>query len=326
MPCLRLPLVLLLVGLSALQAQPVSAVEPLDHRYYDQGEIDLERLRKARSISRQNGRLAVSEIRAEALKETALMVGSRAGLYARMREINQILDQRAARYDQVFPFAPLMLAHNVQPPVVQVGYDNVRLHDDRAQTLRLTNALYDIVSDARFAQTPPDWRTYLYLSAAKPEPPDESLMPDAGQSAEVALWEDSIERGLRAGVQQANRSFEVQLNRLVRDLTGMALYRELLAKAMVTPPRVSEEYLGITGSGKTMAVNDRILRIDVAAEFVRKNKKWKPYASQPSKRRVPDTKIDIRVHQEKPKPVTREAGAIVPPLITDKKSVVWDSR
>ncbi len=325
MLCSRLPLAWLLVVLNALQVQSVSAVEPPEHRYYDQGEIDLDQLRKARSISRQNGKPVVSEIRAEALKETALMVGSRAGLYVRMREINQILDQRAARYDQVFQFAPLMLAHQVQPPVIQVGYDNVRLHDGYAQTLRITDALYDIVRDARFAQTPPDWRTYLYLSAAKPEPPDESLMPDAGKSAEVALWEDSIERGLRAGVQQANRTFEVQLNRLVRDLTGMALYRELLAKEMVTPPRVSEEYLGITGSGKTMAVNDRILRIDVAAEFIRKNKKWKPYASKPSKRRVSDAKIAIRVHPEKPTPVAEEADDVVPPPIKKKRGV-WDSR
>ena len=151
------------------------------------------------------------------------------------------------------------------------------------------------MADARFSETPPDWRTYLYLAAAKPEPPDESLMPDAGKPAEVALWKDYVERGWNAGLQQANRTFEVQLNRLVRDLTGMALYRELLAKEMVTPPRVSEKFLGLTGSGKTLAVNDRLFAINVAAAFVRNNQRWKPYASKPVKRRKRYPEINIRV-------------------------------
>ena len=286
---------LVLIGSPAIHASDDDT-----HRYYDQGEIDLNTLRRARSISRRNGEPVVNEIRAEALKETALMYGSRAGLYARMRVINQILDQRAPRLDQVFQFAPLMLSHDVVPPVVQVGYDNQRLHEGDVQTLRLTDALYDIVQDAQFAHTPPDWRTYLYLAAAKPEPPDESLMPDRGESAEVALWEEYIQRGWQAGLQQADRTFEVQLNRLVRDLTGMALYRELLAKEMVTPPRVSEKFLGLTGSRKTLAVNDRLLSIDVAAAFVMNNQRWKPYANKPVKRRKRYPEIAIQIHPDPP--------------------------
>ena len=298
-----------------------SSAQATEHRYYDQGSLSLTEVQKARAITRRNGKPIVNEIRAEALKETALMYGSRAGLYARMRVINGILDRRAVAFDQVFPFAQLMLAQNVCPPVVQVGYDNVRVPDGDRQTMRLADAIYDIVSNPQFAQTPPDWRTYLYLSADKPEPPDESLLPDAGKPAEVALWQDYVERGWRAGVEQADRTFEVKLNQLVRDLTGMALYRELLAKEMISPPRVSEEFLGVTGSRKRMSVNDRILTIQALPSFVHKNQKWKPYVNKASKRRKEAPAIDIHIHAEPQEPPKKTQ-----PTLTRATPKGWDSR
>ena len=246
----------------------------------DRGELTLDDLQRGRSHSRRGGQPVINELRAEALKETALRYGARAGLYTRTREINQLLDRKARQLDPVFLFAPLMLHGNILPPVVQYGLDVVKLEPGHRQ-LRLVDALYVLVSPARWALTPPDWRTYLYLPVVRPEPPDESLLPDREVAAEVALWEDYVARGWQAGVQQANRGFEVQLNRLERDLKGMALYRELLAKDMVTAPQLSREFLGITGDAATLAINDQILRIEVNPRFVRDNSRWKPYPRHP---------------------------------------------
>lgn len=260
----------------------------------DRGELTLDDLQGGRSHSRRGGQPAINELRAEALKETALQYGARAGLYTRTREINQLLDRKARQLDPVFLFAPLMLHGNVLPPVVQYGLDVVKLDPGHRQ-LRMVDALYVLVSPARWVLTPPDWRTYLYLPVARPEPPDESLLPDREVAAEVALWEDYVARGWRAGVQQANRGFEVQLNRLERDLKGMALYRELLAKDMVTAPQLSREFLGITGDAATMAINDQILRIEVNPRFVRDNPRWKPYPGHPyaPPRALPNLKITV---------------------------------
>lgn len=243
--------------------------------YYDQGELRLDDIKSGRSLQDD----AIHPIRAEALKEAALAYGARAGLYARMRDINRLLDEEAGQLDRNFPFAPLMLAHNVLPPVIQTGRDTVRKHHD-AQ-LQFADAVYEIVAPAKLAVAPPDWRTYLYVRARRPAPPDETLLPDRHKAAEVAYWERYVEQGWTRGIQQADQTFTVQLNRLVRDLIGMALYCELLAKGMVTPPRLTERQRGITTDRKVMRVNDRLLTIAEDTHFQTKNQRWKPYPTRP---------------------------------------------
>ncbi len=158
---------------------------------YDQGELRLSEVKSGRSL--QGGQDGINPIRAEALKEAALAYGARAGLYARMREINHGLDEEARTLDQNFPFGPLILAHNVVPPVIQTGRNTVRQHDHRQ--LQFADAVYEILAPARLAVAPPDWRTYLYVRAHRPEPPDETLLPDRSQAAEGAFWEKYVGYG-----------------------------------------------------------------------------------------------------------------------------------
>ena len=161
---------------------------------YDQGELRLEDVKSGRSSRDKD---AINPIRAEALKESALAYGARAGLYARAREINRTLDAEAALLDQNFPFAPLILAHDVLPPVIQTARDTARKHGDAR--LQFADAVYEIVAPAKLAVAPPDWRTYLYVRANRPEPPDETLLPDPSKAAEAAYWERTVERGWRRG-------------------------------------------------------------------------------------------------------------------------------
>lgn len=280
-----------------------ASADTADLSRYDQGAISLEDIKQGRSLSR--GENALNALRAEALKESAQAYGARAGLYARMREINRMLDREADRLDAVFPFAPLLLAHGVVPPVIQVGQDTVRKNSNTQ--LRFADAVFNLVSPAKLALTPPDWRTYLYVRAARPEPPDETLLPDRAKAAEVALWERYVDRGWKNGVRQANRTFEVQLHRLERDLIGMARYRELLAKGMVTPPRVTEDLRGVTDLGNTLLVNDRVLEIAENTRFIADNQRWKPYPTKPYQPRKKDPVANVRIlgvpaPQPSPKP------------------------
>lgn len=259
-------------------------------REYDQGALRLEDVKSGRSL---RGLEAIEPLRAQALKESAQAYGARAGWYARMREIRQMLDADAGRLDTLFPFALLRLAHHVTPPVLQTARDTVQKNS--AVQLRFADAVYHLVAPAQLSVTPPHWRTYLYIPAARPEPPDETLQPDRTQGGEVALWEDAVERGWRHGVRQAERTFEVQLNRLERDLRGMALYRELLAKGMVTAPRLAEQWKGVTQQGNTLQVNDRTLEIQRNTEFVVDNQRWKPYPSRPYQPAKQAPKVLLRV-------------------------------
>ena len=290
-PALALAVALNLGGVRVGLGAPVT-IDPVpssEATHDDQGPLRLEDVKSGRSLPDD----AINPIRAEALKETALAYGARAGLYARAREINRLLDEEAGMLDRNFPFAPLILAHNVLPPVIQTGRDTVRQHHD-AQ-LQFADAVYAIVRPARLAVAPPDWRTYLYVRAARPAPPDETLLPDRAKAAEVAYWERSVEDGWTRGVQQADQTLTVQLNRLERDLTGMALYRELLAKGMVTPPRLTERQRGVTTDRNVMRVNDRLLEIAENTRFQTENQRWKPVPTRPYRPSKRAPKVHLRV-------------------------------
>lgn len=280
-------------------------------RGYDQGELRLADVKSGRSL--QQGREAINPLRAEALKESALAYGARAGLYARMREINRLLDEDAGALDKNFPFAPLILSHNVVPPVIQSGRDTVRQH--HAAQLQFADAVFEIVAPAKLAVAPPDWRTYLYVRAARPEPPDETLLPDRSKAAEVELWERSVERGWRRGVRQADRTFTIQLNRLERDLTGMAQYRELLAKNVVTPPRLTEQQRGVTTTGNRLLVNDRLLEIAENTRFVIDNQRWTPYPTRPYQppRHTPKVNLIVLGVPAGPPPATQTPSSAAIP-------------
>ena len=132
-----LALAVILMGSASLgngRAAPVMEAESAEHeevdpdagaRTDDQGELRLSDVKSGRSISQ--GRDALNPLRADALKESALVYGARAGLYARMREINRILDEEAGVLDKNFPFAPLILSHHVAPPVIQSGLSLIHI-------------------------------------------------------------------------------------------------------------------------------------------------------------------------------------------------------
>jgi defect-in-organelle-trafficking protein DotC len=195
----------------------------------------------------------------------------------------------------------------------------VRKHHD-AQ-LQFADAVFTILAPAKFAVTPPNWRNYLYIRVARPEPPDATLLPNRDQAAEVALWERSVEKGWRRGVDQANRMFTIQLNRLERDLLGMALYRELLAKGMLTAPRLTEELRGVTTDGPTLMVNDRLLEIVENTRFVANDQRWKPYPTRPYRPPKHRPEINLRILPDTPPAAAAPAPVVSVPFW---EKAFWD--
>ena len=75
----------------------------------------------------------------------------------------------------------------------------------------------------------------------------------------------------------------------------MALYRELLAKGMLTAPRLTEQLRGVTTHGPTLMVNDRLLEIVQNTQFVANDQRWKPYPTRPYRPPKHRPEINLRI-------------------------------
>ncbi len=211
-------------------------------------------------------------IRMEAVRETALSVGARAGLAWRSKHINETTATQASYLDSVFNFNSLILDDEILPPVLLEARNAANMDDP--QNLRIADRSYSIVKQARFVTTPPTWREYLWMDQRAPEPPDPSLLPQTQE--EKKAWQQGIIEGWAAGVKQANEIYAENLARLKRDYQGMVRYRMLLAQKMVTPPQVAYRELGVTGGGEMLSVNDRILTIKALPSLQADSSGWEP--------------------------------------------------
>lgn len=211
--------------------------------------------------------------RMQALRDAAIQYGVQGGMAHRTYEINAIVRSEANQLDGIYDFNGLMLNHNVVPPVLTEAATSLQITGGDA--IRLSDATYTIVEQAHFASVAPNWRDYLRPAAVYAAvPPVAMLMPKT--AAETTAWKQDVAQGWSIGVQQANAVFAQELARLKRDFTGMVLYRRLLAQGMVSRPYVGQANLGITGGGRSMSINDRVLRITATPELNPHAATWKP--------------------------------------------------
>jgi defect in organelle trafficking protein DotC len=219
---------------------------------------------------------SVSRIRETALKEAALTLGAQSGLAYRAKEINTSSQKQAIYLRNVFNFGALMLAHGVQPPVLIQANNTMNFANPNA--LRISDRTYTISKQAQFVTTPLNWRNYLWMTFQKPELPDKTLLPKNAQ--EEKIWKKYVAIGWENGIAQANSIFKANMARLKRDYSGMLLYKDLLARNMISKPYVATTNLGITGDANTININDKILRITATPQLQTDSKNWKPILVQ----------------------------------------------
>lgn len=274
-----------------------------------QQEMTLNSLKKANSkIAENAANNKQGTIRQVALHEMALSVGMRGGLYARSKDLNEYLQARASSLDKIFSFNSLMLPNNIIPPVLveavktmdatsesslpkdddtfllndnPTGQAIARTHlqvervQNNFRTLRITDRVYKIVRQARFAVAVPGWRDYLQTTYTEPGLPESSILPK--NSAEQETWSKGIEEGWYLGYKQAEQIFAQNLMLLRRDYLGMARYRKLLAADMVSAPYVARRDYGVTGNGDEIKINDKVLTIAALPSLKADSKSWKPF-------------------------------------------------
>ncbi len=213
----------------------------------------------------------VTQIRLKALGDIAMGLGAQGGLAWASQQINQRTDKDKWYLETIYNFNGMMLSHGVLPPVLEEGNNSLNLADPT--TIRIADKTYQIVQQARFATTPPNWRDYIWLPFNKPEMPNKVLLPR--NSEERELWRKNIKIGWEKGIEQAYSIFQQNLARLKRDYNGMILYRKLLAQNMVSAPYVSKTEMGVTGDGSDMRINDQVLRITELPKLQTDSNGWK---------------------------------------------------
>jgi len=205
---------------------------------------------------------AEDKLRLPAMQDAAHAYGARAGLAWATREINRALEARSAELTRTYDFQRLMIQGPngvmVLPPVISEARDAWESFD-AGKTLRVADTVYEIISQSRFTSVAPMWQSYLISDFKEPEPPPAALAPKDDNERE--LYRQWVMEGWKKGEQQAQEIFQANMDRLVRDFTGMVRYRQLLEEGKVEAPILAEGNLGVTGTGQDMRVNDRAIRI-----------------------------------------------------------------
>jgi defect-in-organelle-trafficking protein DotC len=224
----------------------------------------------------------IANLRQDALRDTAIAVGAQGGLAWRAERIDCVLKQQQNSLNKIYNFSALLLNKNILPPVLEEGRDAANIAN--CETIRAADVIYRIITAPCFVSLAPTWRQYLWMHYEKPEDPNATLLPK--NRAEAAIWNCYVREGWQKGVDQADRIFQANLNRLNRDFKGMILYHKLYSQNMVSAPFVAQADLGVTGDDREMRVNDRVLRITDTARLNVNSKSWQA-AVQKQRREMP---------------------------------------
>lgn len=209
-------------------------------------------------------------VRAQVIQDAASAFGAQSGMAAKAKELNDSLAGLSSQYDKAFNFGALMLEPGFLPPVISEGRD--AYNQPNPNEVRAADRIYKIEFPARFVNTPPLWQDYLGVPVSPPLVPDQTALPTTPD--ERVLWDEFARRGWEQGQRQAEAAFESNLARLRRDFEGMLRFKILYEQGVVTKPTMAKQFLGVTGGGTEMAVNDRVYTIAKPSELDPNTSRW----------------------------------------------------
>lgn len=197
-----------------------------------------------------------------AMRDAALQYGVAGGLAWSTAIINGQLKAHSSELAQVYDFTRIATyapgGNLILPPVISQSNDTYQ-ESDFGRQIRVASTTYDIMRQAQFAPSAPLWFSYLYRPWTSPSKPSNAVLPKT--AGEEQQWNQYVEEGWQIGVQQGLDSFKLDLAKLNQDFNGMIRYRTLYNKGLVSAPVLVNNDLGTTGTGQTMRVNDRDVRI-----------------------------------------------------------------
>lgn len=204
-----------------------------------------------------------ADLRDRALREAAEAIGAQHGMIWESDRINAEIQAQSRALDRIYDFSSLMLGHGmVVPPVIEQAQSE---WTGNAEAARRVDVQYKIIEQARIAPVPPNWRNWLLMPPMQALKPDPALLPRT--AAERALWSSSVQSGWKAGVGQADTTFNINLHRLQRDITGMMLFLRLERQGVVSLPVIGQGRPTIEVSGRSLAIGQTLFRIEAGSQF-----------------------------------------------------------
>lgn len=211
--------------------------------------------------------------RYDALRDAAYSLGIGGGLYARGTAINVQIERAFPSLSRLFDFTPYMMPGNVFPPVVTetVGI----IEQPNTKEIRQTRHTYHVVTGPQLVIEPPTVINYLVRHYPKPELPALMLRPQS--DVERKNWRVWVAEGWGIGEKQADLQYRSDLNLLERDLKGVRLFHDLVAKGVLTMPKVTKQDFGrvVSADGRTLNVGDEVITIVQDSRFT-DSKQWQP--------------------------------------------------
>ena len=214
-----------------------------------------------------------SEQRRILVKSTAVAYATKYALYWESAYINNHLEAVSRNLDNTFNFRQLLLQNEVIPPILRESTGNVTMTN--ATNIRVSDKMIEILHPARFSSAIPSWRNYLHMSFKKPDLPPSKMLPE--NTDERAVWDEGLVEGWKIGRWQARSIFAANIGIMQRDIAGMILYHKLLTQGMISPTYSATANYGITGNGKIMHLNDRVVKITKESQLTPNHvSSWKP--------------------------------------------------
>ncbi len=250
----------------------------------EEAQRHFDRPAYSRSAPNEGMRNEAQKARSQAIADTALSVGVKAGLSWQLRNIEAAVNKAGRDLDLVYDFTPLMIKQRVVPAVITEARDLYNQDGDYA--VRLSGAFYTIKQQARFASVAPNWREYLTFPRTTVDKSGMMGMMMPNGDTERDVWRVTVKSGWEQGVEQANIMLTMAMDRLNRDFVGMTRFHRFAIEGKVSLPAIATEEIAVTKEGATMATDETLLRLTTLPDFNSKINTWQGVVTSQPKRFV----------------------------------------
>ena len=246
----------------------------LSHPYFNKHMSNLSS-EDIDTITQDYFKQEIRNLRTNAIFDEGLTYGIQTAMYNALTRFESKIDGIGAYYDNIYNFKLLMLYNGrVVPPVVLEA--NQSLEKESNTLLRTIDRSYTFYEQARVAITPPSFKDYVMVSPLRPEQPNILALPLRDKPEEMAAWQRGVKEGWITGTRQAYLVLNEAIIEMVRDYAGMANYKYLLSKNVVTMPEISESELGTNGNNRVMNIGESTFKITQLPEFNIDGSSWVP--------------------------------------------------
>jgi defect-in-organelle-trafficking protein DotC len=211
--------------------------------------------------------------RYDMIRDAAMIYAAQCALHHYTTIIYQQLNNKKDLLDRAFNFQPLILDHDVVPPVVGQSDKTIDLVDKRH--IVVADRSYQILKHGFFTTVPVTWRDYLITQLHPPGPPEKSMLPT--NSVEREIWQRYVAEGWIIGKEQAFEMFKNNLYKLQQDYLGMVTFHRLFQQGLMTAPIIQEIDNGIIMDKERMNINHKILSIAEQAFLDSNTSRWHSY-------------------------------------------------